>query len=600
MRSIGVASLLFTLLVACNFTGAGDEPDVEPPPPGTVPTGDYGDAPEGGETGYPELFAQDGSFPTLFDSNGARTLSIDEATLGPTASVEVDADDPADPDGAQNLTNSDSDDGLTDFFITLTAIPAPTTLSVDVVGPEGSPGGTFYINAVIDLNMDGEWGGRGANGELEWVVQNQPVQVAAGQTTPFTSPPFGFGNGNLLPDGAYMRIALTRETVPGNWDGTGEFSSGEIEDHFIRLPEIGGKKNPILSVDCGGPYAPGAFVICNVTNHRNVAGNFTYSLAKVAGGTVVVPLAGCVPGGPGGGPVAIGALGPPVPITCPSIVGTTPTTWRFTAKVKDPAAVVVDGGIMAGHTEESTADFDFEGSPKVWNVYMGGFQSWYRHFSGYSEVVVDLGVYGDDPVPMEGASVTLEMAVPGGAPETQTVVTDANGHAQAVFTISFYGDYVVSVVNIEGENMAYEPTMNALDSVEVNVAGAASTPVGVSPGQMIIEEFVAAYNAAFQAGDVEALFESLHPAVVELYGAEACPTYLDSVVANPIQLELLQITGPADWAWEIDGVSTDIEGAFTVAVNVTVQGETSESEVHFALREDGSIGWFTDCGDPLP
>jgi hypothetical protein len=180
------------------------------------------------------------------------------------------------------------------------------------------------------------------------------------------------------------------------------------------------------------------------------------------------------------------------------------------------------------------------------------------------------------------------------------VVTDANGHAQAVFTISFYGDYVVSVVNIEGENMAYEPTMNALDSVEVNVAGAASTPVGVSPGQMIIEEFVAAYNAAFQAGDVEALFESLHPAVVELYGAEACPTYLDSVVANPIQLELLQITGPADWAWEIDGVSTDIEGAFTVAVNVTVQGETSESEVHFALREDGSIGWFTDCGDPLP
>ena len=599
-RSIWSAPFLVLLLVACTGPTVTDVATEDPQDLQTAPDSDYGDAPDGGDTGYPELFAQVGSFPTLFASNGARTLNIEEATLGPTASTEVDANDAADPDGVQNLTNADSDDGLVDFFITLNAIPPPTTLSVDVVGPEGSPGGTFYINAVIDLNMDGEWGGQGANGEQEWVVQNEPVQVAAGQTTPFTSPPFGFSNGNLLPDGAYMRIALTRETVPGNWDGTGEFSSGEIEDHFIQLPEFGGKKNPILSVDCNGPYAPGALVICVVNNLRNVAGNFTYSLSKVAGGTVTVPLAGCAPGGPGGGPLAIGALGPAVVITCPSTVGTTPTTWRFTAKVQDPPAVVVDGGIQAGHPEESTADFDFEGAPKVWDVYLGGFQGWYRHFSGFSEVVVDLGVYGDDPVPMENANVTLEMAVPGGDPETQTVITDANGHAQAVFTIFTYGNYEVAVLNIEGENMAYVPSMNVLDSVEVNVTGAPSTPVGVSPGQMIIEEFVASYNTAFQSGDVEALFASLHPAVVDLYGSDACPSYLDTVIANPIQLEILQITGPALWAWEIDGVSTDIENAFTVTVNVTVGGETSESEVHFALREDGSIGWFTDCGDPLP
>ncbi|MFV2043722.1 MAG: hypothetical protein ACC700_10880 [Anaerolineales bacterium] len=70
------------------------------------------------------------------------------------ASTEVDANDPADPDGVQNLTNADSDDELVDFFITLTALPPPTTLSVDVVGPEGSPGGTFYINAMEVITTD--------------------------------------------------------------------------------------------------------------------------------------------------------------------------------------------------------------------------------------------------------------------------------------------------------------------------------------------------------------------------------------------------------------------------------------------------------------
>ena len=185
-------------------------------------------------------FAQVGNFPTLFSSNGARVLNANEAWLGESASAETDANDPADPDGITNLTNTDSDDGLANFFISLVAIPPPTNLTVTVSAPEGSTGGTYYLNALIDLNMDGEWGGQGINGELEWVVQNQPVQVSPGVVTPFTPPSFAFSNGNLLPDGAFMRVALTKEMVPPNWDGTGEFSAGEIEDHFIELPEFVG------------------------------------------------------------------------------------------------------------------------------------------------------------------------------------------------------------------------------------------------------------------------------------------------------------------------------------------------------------------------
>jgi hypothetical protein len=580
--------ILLVLVVGCN---APTDDGGEPPPPGQAPTGDYGDAPDGGTTDYPDPFVQDGQFPTLFASNGARTLRTDEATLGPTASAEVDANDPADPDGVQNLTNTDSDDGLVNFFIKLTAIPPPTTLSVEVHAPAGSPGGTFYVNAIIDLNMDGQWGGQGANGELEWVVQNQPVQVVPGGVTPFTSPAFAFSNGNLLPDGAYMRLALTKERVPDNWDGTGEFSSGEIEDHFIRLPA--GKEIPILSVDCNGPYIPTQLVTCIVTNLRPVGGNFTYALRWIGGGSVNVPIATCNPGAPAGGPVAIAGNGV-VPITCASTAGTTPTTWQFTAKVKDPPAVVVDGGIELGHSSESTAEFEFEGQ-KVWSIYVGYLMGLFEHFEDFSRVLVDVVIYGDDPVPMEGATVTLTMKSPGGGTETQTVVTDAEGQAHAEFDIFVYGRYEVTVDNIEGEDMAYKPMLNAASSVEVNVGPEVETFEGLQD----VPSFVAALNSAFATGDVGALLQGLHPAVIDLYGTEACMTYLWSIIENPIALEVLEVTALESWLWERDGVSTDILNAFAVGVNRTVQEQTDQIMVHFARLEAGSLSWFTDCGDPL-
>ncbi len=80
-----------------------------------------------------------------------------------------------------------------------------------------------------------------------------------------------------------MRVALTKEMVPDNWDGTGEFSAGEIEDHFIQLPRKNDKPIPALTVDCGGPYKPGEQVTCSVTNSGG-AGTFTYSLSHIGTG----------------------------------------------------------------------------------------------------------------------------------------------------------------------------------------------------------------------------------------------------------------------------------------------------------------------------
>ena len=114
---------------------------------------DYGDAPDDGPTGYPAPFAQTGKFPSLFTSGGAHVLDISAASLGPGITEEADA----------AVVNLDIDDSLTNFYTTLTSIPPPTTMSVNVTGTET---GDYFFNALIDLNMDGRWGGAtGASGE---------------------------------------------------------------------------------------------------------------------------------------------------------------------------------------------------------------------------------------------------------------------------------------------------------------------------------------------------------------------------------------------------------------------------------------------------
>ena len=43
----------------------------------------------------------------------------------------------------------------------------------------------------------------------------------------------------MLPDGAWMRVLLTRESLAGApWDGSGSWDFGEVEDYQIALPVI--------------------------------------------------------------------------------------------------------------------------------------------------------------------------------------------------------------------------------------------------------------------------------------------------------------------------------------------------------------------------
>lgn len=586
----GLTWMLFAgLLVGCSGT----------------PAADFGDAPDGGSTGYITSRAQTGNFPTLLESNGARALNVEEAYLGDSASAEQDANDEDDPDGVPNLTNADSDDGLVDFFITLTSIPPPTVLGVNVTAPEGSPGGTFYLNAIIDLNLDGEWGGQGASGESEWAVRNEPVEVVPGDTTPFISQPFAFSDGLVLPDGAYMRVALTKEMVPDNWDGTGEFSAGEIEDHVITLPKKDGEPIPVLTVDCGGPYKPGAVVTCIVTNSGG-AGTFTYSLRRIGTGTVNVPLPTCKtgPGEPPGGPVAIndgpppgaGADPNPVTITCVSTPGQAPDTWRLTVRAVDPPAVVIPGGIQAGSSKESEADFSFEGSPKTVQAYtniMGG--NWVHYF-GYSHIWWWAHIVYDDPIPVANATVTVTTTGESGFSQTDTITTGPDGIAANWLTINQYDTYTVTIDNIEGENISYDPSMNTVEPLVFVVGPEDGVLPEVTPA--MLEAFVEGIAAAVRDNNWQFLFEHLDPAVLNRYGQAACQSYLESRVDPTFSIRMFDFSGPEPWDFVRDDLSTPIDRAYSINANLTSQGETAPAELHVSIDMFGLLYWFTDCTPP--
>lgn len=343
---------------------------------GCATRGDYGDAPDGGPTGYRLGFAQIGAFPTRAASNGAVTADVSQATLGPSASVESDADDAADPDGQPNLNpaNTDADNGIVDFTVLLVSIPPPAAMTVNISAPPGG-GGAYWVNVLIDLNLDGRWGGMAGAGLPEWVVKNFPVQVAGGASAQVPLPPFSFGFGNRLPDGAWMRILLSREPVSGtDWNGGGRFGAGEVEDHVITLPTLGPDKRIVIQMSCPRRVflprgAPAVGFTCAVSNVAlsPTAGSFSYQMQGIPpnGASVqVVPLGvaagGCLPPPPAppGGPVACGNPPLSIPIAGAGPValnfvairrGPLPSQWTYSAVAEDPPSVVTPRGVTVGY-----------------------------------------------------------------------------------------------------------------------------------------------------------------------------------------------------------------------------------------------------------
>jgi hypothetical protein len=251
MKRFSRIVLLAGLLALGNLIGSGSVSSPTIPitvwAQGAAPLADYGDAPDNLPCGYSEDPTQDISckFPTLFATTnsrvtgrpGAHALTTGQETLGALelVSAERDANDPNDPDQTPNLTDDDIDDGLRVDFLPGGLIGFKVVVHL---GATALPG-TRYLNVLYDLNRDGEWK-TSPEGE-EWIVKNLAINLAPGGEQEIGIPiPVDQSWITALSQPRWLRLALTREAIPealfagvGGWDGSGQFSAGEIEDYKI-------------------------------------------------------------------------------------------------------------------------------------------------------------------------------------------------------------------------------------------------------------------------------------------------------------------------------------------------------------------------------
>jgi hypothetical protein len=158
----------------------------------------------------------------------------------------------------------------------------------------------------------------------------------------------------------------------------------------------------------------------------------------------------------------------------------------------------------------------------------------------------------------------------------------------------------VSMQHLEGKySMGAEGGLPSGQPITYVVQGRPEVDTTAGGSEEDVVEFFEDFNQVQQAGDAEGMLAMLHPAVLAMYGQQACQAYLESVVNPSVEIEVLGVNAFGFWLWEIDGSRTYVEDTYSVDVNVNSEQGVTQQEIHIAVDQDGMLGWFTDCGDPL-
>ena len=437
---LAAALLAATALAGC--ASPADDPAADAGGVTTTPGGgggggtgpaDFGDAPDGTATGYPAPFAQTGAFPTKRASDGARAQDVSQARLGAAATTETDAVTP------------DADDGIVGMTLVLTQMPPPAALSVRASAPAGAAGGEFHLNVLFDQDLDGAWSA------AEWVVQNQVVTLAAGESKDVQTDPFALTRTLLLPDGAWMRIALTKERAPSGWTGTGAFSAGEVEDHRVTFPKVDGKHPAIAVMTCPPSVtfgdAPQVNVPCTLNNVAPVGhgDQIRWTLTRLTGGVTIATMSEVVTLAPGAS----------MPVTLVATRGDPlPSRWAYNAVGIDPPSRVTSDGVEVGHGE-SEGQIEFSQTALACAVLIADIETSREHRAGESDAIFWVFVkrMADERI-AEGIADAAVSGTVDGQPVTAT--TDAEGRAEIRHTVYSYGDYTLEVEDVSAEGCAFD------------------------------------------------------------------------------------------------------------------------------------------------
>ncbi len=115
------------------------------------------------------------------------------------------------------------------------------------------------------------------------------------------------------------------------------------------------------------------------------------------------------------------------------------------------------------------------------------------------------------------------------------------------------------------------------------------------PEAETVEDFVGAFDNALATGDLDFLYDRLHPVAIEIGGTDACRAYVDTEFAAASALELTgAVTGPETVTKAGPDGPVEVPDRYTAEVALTFQGQVFAVVGEYALV-DGEMRWFTPC-----
>jgi len=100
-------------------------------------------------------------------------------------------------------------------------------------------------------------------------------------------------------------------------------------------------------------------------------------------------------------------------------------------------------------------------------------------------------------------------------------------------------------------------------------------------------------------GNVGHELATLNPAVIQRYGADQCRSLFAASTDPTAAFKIKEVTGPIQYDYTSDGLTTTVPNTFFVDATRTVQGQPQDQTLHVAKDNNGSLSWFTACGTPL-
>jgi hypothetical protein len=131
-------------------------------------------------------------------------------------------------------------------------------------------------------------------------------------------------------------------------------------------------------------------------------------------------------------------------------------------------------------------------------------------------------------------------------------------------------------------------TTVAPTTTSTTVSTTTTTTIDAGP---VIESFVDIFTDAIERQDTELLVDTLHPAVIGLFGEEACRAFISEEILQLQQYRLIgEVEGPTPQM-----VADTALDMFRAPAAFVFQGQEFTSEAAFAF-DNGEVRWFTQCG----